>query len=121
LLLLDVNHHDLQILSVVATAVTEPHELPASFALQPNYPNPFNPNTAIGFSVPDGGAHVRLEVFDALGQRIAVLAEGRLVAGTHSADWNGRDLRGRRVASGVYFARLFTHDAVHVRPMLLLR
>lgn len=121
LLLLDVEHRDLEFVASPMTAVRDGGWLPVDFDLQPNYPNPFNPRTVIEFTVPVEGAAVRLYVFDTLGQRIAILVDGALTAGVHRAAWDGRDLGGQPVASGVYFARLFTADAVRVRSMLLLR
>src|SRR5690606_20221048 len=49
--------------------------LPDGFALGPNYPNPFNPSTVIPFAL-DAAAAVRLEVFDAMGRRVATLVDG---------------------------------------------
>ena len=121
LLLLDVEHRDLEFVASPMTAVRDGGWLPVDFDLQPNYPNPFNPSTVIEFTVPVEGAAVRLYVFDTLGQRIAILVDGALTAGVHRAAWDGRDLGGQPVASGVYFARLFIADAVRVRSMLLLR
>ena len=57
--------------------------LPARFALGPNYPNPFNPSTIIPYQLPTA-THVRLEVFNLLGQRIATLVDGTRPAGFHT-------------------------------------
>lgn len=121
LLLLDRRHHDIAVHAPVSTAVAQAPSVPGVFELKPNYPNPFNPETIIQFVVPRSGAQVQLAVYDVLGQRVAVLADGALAAGVHRVSWNGRDLQGRAVASGVYFARLASPDAVHVHPMVLLR
>lgn len=121
LLLLDASHRDLPVYLPMATDVEADLALPVSFDLRPNYPNPFNPETIIEFAVPHGHAIVQLAVFDILGQRVAVLADGVMAAGVHRVAWDGRDLRGHAVASGVYFARLFSAEAVRVHPMLLLR
>jgi hypothetical protein len=61
--------------------------LPATFRLEQNYPNPFNPTTSIAFGLPKE-SEVRLEVYSALGQRVAVLAEGRYGAGVHTVVWD---------------------------------
>ena len=79
--------------------------MPESFALYPNVPNPFNPETVIGFSLA-AESRVRLEVFDVLGQRVRILVGGRLPAGEHRVVWDGIDESGARVGSGVYFYRL---------------
>ena len=93
---------------------------PGAYRLHPNYPNPFNPVTRIRFDLPEAGV-VRLNVYDLRGQRIRSLADGYHAAGTFAADWRGRDDKGRRVASGVYFARLEAGPYVAVRKMMLLK
>lgn len=87
------------------TAVRDGTNPPASFRLDQNYPNPFNPTTRIEFSLQKAD-NVVLAVYNVLGQRIRVLARGRIAAGEHFASWNGRDEEGRISASGVYFCRL---------------
>lgn len=69
------------------------------FSLAHNYPNPFNPSTAIRFSVPTK-SRVRLSVFNLLGQRIAELANEEIGPGSYERSWNAN------VASGMYFYRL---------------
>ena len=107
----------------VPTLVETAMALPQRFGLRPNYPNPFNPATVIEFQVPATitSAAVRLEVYDALGQRLRVLYHGTAEAGLHRIAWDGRDAAGRAVASGVYFSRLSAAGITAVRPMLLLR
>ena len=63
----------------------------------------------------------RLEVFALTGQRLAVLHQGPEKAGLHRLRWDGRDDRGRPLASGVYVYRLVTADAVQTRKLTLLR
>lgn len=62
-----------------------------------------------------------LEVFALTGQRLAVLHEGQKKAGIHRLPWDGRDQRGRTLASGVYVYRLVTPEAVQTRKLTLLR
>ena len=64
---------------------------------------------------------MRLEVFGLTGQRVAVLREGPQKAGLHRLRWDGRDDRGRPLASGVYLCRLATEDRVQTRKLTLLR
>ncbi len=83
----------------LAKSSDSPVLMPTTFALHPNYPNPFNPTTEIRFDLPDAG-NVSLVVYDVLGRQVADLATGYQEAGYHSAIWNAGS-----VASGVYFAR----------------
>ena len=88
--------------------------------LSQNFPNPFNPKTTIGFSLPSA-LDVDLSVFDVQGRRVATLVEGRCDAGEHLATWNGMDDRGHRAASGVYWYRLSVGEKVLARKMVLLK
>ena len=79
--------------------------LPASTALAQNFPNPFNPETTIRYtlSLP---SQVKLEVYNILGQHVRVLLDGSQYAGEFSVAWDGKNDEGRSVASGVYIYRL---------------
>ncbi|MCC7264762.1 MAG: T9SS type A sorting domain-containing protein, partial [Candidatus Latescibacteria bacterium] len=94
--------------------------VPLQYGLLQNYPNPFNPATTIDFTLPVRGT-ARLEVFDALGQRVALLLDGPVTEGRHTLQWDGRDERGRALGSGVYFYRLHSGGFERVRRMVLLR
>ena len=93
--------------------------LPNDFALGQNYPNPFNPSTIIPYQIP-ASAHVRLEVFNLLGQRLATLVDGVRSAGTHTAQWDGTDVAGRAVGAGVYIYRLSGGGVTVSRRMVLV-
>jgi hypothetical protein len=66
-----------------------------------NHPNPFNPSTEIRFTLPEAGK-VRVAVYDMKGQLVQELVDGRQSAGEHRVAWEGRDAKGREVASGAY-------------------
>ena len=93
---------------------------PKAFALHPNVPNPFNPETTIRFELPHAAA-VKLKVFDVLGQQVRTLVSGSLQAGTHSAVWHGRNDLGAQVGNGVYLYRLQAGEFTQMRRMLLLK
>ncbi|MDM7926322.1 MAG: PQQ-binding-like beta-propeller repeat protein [bacterium] len=97
---------------------------PASFGLHPNYPNPFNPETRVTFSLA-GRCAVRLEVLDAGGGRVRTLEAGTVEAGVHSVVWDGTDDRGIPAAGGIYVCRLtLTADGaprIWARKMTLLK
>ena len=108
-----------------ATFVEETKEalVPEVLALLANYPNPFNPSTVIEYAVPAqaAGARVRLEVFDVLGRRVRVLAEGSHEPGFYRVTWDGSDETGAQVGSGVYLYRLQADGRSQVRRMLLVK
>jgi hypothetical protein len=98
--------------------VTAP--LISGVVLGQNVPNPFNPSTTIPFSIAENGS-VSLRVFDAHGAFVAALVQKVLPAGSHTAVWDGRDSKGRAVASGVYFARIESNGRVAARKMVLAK
>ncbi len=90
------------------TEVAENHlagQLPITFELGQNFPNPFNPETKMQYSLAQAG-EVRLEVFNLLGEKVATLVNEKQNAGFHSILWQGKDDRNNNVSSGVYFYRL---------------
>lgn len=90
--------------------------IPKTFDLSQNYPNPFNPSTNITFDLPKT-TEVRLEVFNSIGAKVAVLAEGQKSAGTHTLTFNAS-----RLASGIYFYRLTAvGKVISTKKMLLIK
>ena len=82
------------------TLVKNEIEIPNEYTLFQNHPNPFNPDTEIAFRLPEA-KHVKMSVYNSMGQVVEVLLDSKLDAGQHVVRWNGVD-----VASGVYFYRL---------------
>ncbi|MBT4501743.1 MAG: T9SS type A sorting domain-containing protein [Gemmatimonadetes bacterium] len=109
-------------ISPPSTAVLEERSelLPSSFALAQNFPNPFNGETTIRFSLPRGG-EVELSIFNLAGQKVATLVEGMRSAGEYSVHWDGLNEVGRKLASGVYLYRLCAGELVETRKLLLLQ
>jgi hypothetical protein len=95
-------------------------EVPLQTRLFANWPNPFNPSTAICFTLRAAGEH-ELAVYDATGRLVKVLSRGNLPAGAYTARWNGTNGRGSAVASGVYFYRLSAPGFAETRKMVLLK
>ena len=93
--------------------------LPTDFSLGQNYPNPFNPSTVIPYQLPTAG-HVRLDVFNVLGQRLATLVDAERSAGAHTAQWDGTDASGRAVGAGVYIYRLSSGGMTESKRMVLV-
>ena len=102
----------------VSTTGVEEHALPQAFGLAQNYPNPFNPSTTIRYTLPDAGA-VRLAVYNALGQEVEILVDGRQDAGVHEVQFVPG--RSGAAASGVYYYRLSAGDRCETRSMLYVK
>lgn len=98
------------------TSVNEAdHNIPSQVTLEQNFPNPFNPNTTIRFSLPHS-EFVTLRILNVLGKQIATLVSENLPAGTHQAVWDAQGM-----ASGVYFYRLQAGPFSQTRKVLLLK
>ena len=80
-------------------------ELPSSFTLHRNSPNPFNPSTRIRYDLPEL-SEVKLEIFNITGRKVITLVDGWEPAGYRSVMWNGSDDSGRAVSSGIYLYRI---------------
>ena len=93
---------------------------PVSFRLYPNAPNPFNPSTTIRYALPEG-SHVRLTIFNLMGQQVRVLVNASHGRGVYNVQWDGRDALGKLVASGLYIYRLEAGAHTMVRKMLLTK
>jgi len=94
--------------------------LPIITKIGRNYPNPFNPVTTIPFSLSKPG-NVRLSVWDVSGKLIIVLEDKYLSAGNHTVQWNGTNLYGNQVSSGVYILKLSTGKKDYISRILLLK
>ncbi len=98
------------------TTDVEPGEgLPVAFTLMPNYPNPFADVTTLRYVLPQAGP-VRLEVFDLLGRRVAVVVDGVQPAGMHEVKLDGRNL-----ANGLYVVRLTSEAGTATRMIVRMK
>jgi hypothetical protein len=101
--------------NVGPVSVDRPGELPGQVTLAHNFPNPFNPQTTIQFTLPEA-MHATLRVFDTLGRQIATLTNDALPAGRHDVTFDGS-----RLSSGVYLYSLETPSGTITRRMVLLK
>ena len=90
------------------------------FALANNYPNPFNPETTIEFSL-DKANDVTLNVYSITGQLVRTLINHSMAAGDHTVNFNGRDDLGQALSSGVYFYQLQSGEQVATNKMILMK
>ncbi len=114
------NHFTLGMVGSFNAAVTsvnnqQSSQLPPSFRLEDNYPNPFNPSTTIKYELPRT-SHVTLKVYNILGSEVATLLDEEMSAGVHSVQWDASG-----VSSGVYLYQLTAGKFVQTRRMVLLR
>ena len=108
------DHHDLKdiVLYFDDIKIIEPsadirkpyndYSLPARFALDQNYPNPFNSSTVIRYTLSQH-SHVKLEIFNILGEKICKLFDSKQDAGSHIIEWNVVSKNSDKITSGIYF------------------
>ncbi len=94
--------------------------IPKSFSLSQNFPNPFNAETVISFGLPKT-SHVKLEIYNILGQKVKDLVDEKVTAGYKRVVWDGKDNNGNTVSSGVYFYKLDTEEFTEVMKMTILK
>ena len=106
-------------------------EKPEKLTLFQNYPNPFNPVTVIQYAVGGGvgkaadgrprTADISLKIYNLLGQLVRTLVDEKMVPGNYQVIWDGKDDRGKEVASGIYFCKLKAISFLKIRKMVLLK
>jgi hypothetical protein len=100
---------------------TDDHLIPTPLTLNlRNYPNPFNPETVITYNLPDN-SRVELIIYNLKGQRVKKLVNEEQSAGIKTIIWDGRDERGNRVSSGIYFYRIKAGELTEQKKMILLK
>lgn len=106
------------ILAAQTTGTDDPSAVPTR--LLGCYPNPFNPSTTISYSLKEA-ARVRIEIFNARGQRVTTLLDAVQESGNHSLIWNGLDQHGSPVSSGVYLYRMSAGTYRNTRRMIMAK
>ncbi|MCK4410559.1 MAG: immune inhibitor A, partial [Candidatus Eisenbacteria sp.] len=102
------------------TSVPEGEDVPRTFALRQNVPNPFNPVTVIQYQLPSE-AHVTIDVFNIAGKLVATLVDEEQDAGVKAVTWDGTNATGEKVASGIYMYRMQAGDHASRKMMVLLK
>jgi len=101
-------------------SVDEEMGIPDVFALHQNYPNPFNPVTTIRFDVPQEN-HIRMDIYNILGQRVRTLVNSDMQAGYHTIRWNGTNDMGKPLSSGMYIYRIHSSEFTSVKKLVLMK
>jgi len=99
---------------------TYPEIVPVEFGLYQNYPNPFNPSTVIKYDIPED-CQVSMNIYDLKGRFINSVVNGNQPAGKHEITWNGLNITGVRVASGIYLYQLTAAEYSVSKKLILLR
>ena len=107
-------------LSLRETATYVEQQASVRFALDSPYPNPFNSEVAIHFTLHESQS-VELSLHNIAGQKVRTMTSGAMSVGSHRLIWDGRDDRGRNVSTGIYFIRLRGHQRSYVQKITLLR
>jgi hypothetical protein len=103
---------DIDFKKVVTSSGTN---MPDHYSIDQNYPNPFNPSTQIRFALPENN-HVKLQVFEILGNLVTTLIDENMGAGFHIINWNASGY-----SSGVYFYRITSGTFVKTMKLMLLK
>ena len=97
------------------TGIEENEQVPNTFVLNQNYPNPFNPSTTISFNLVEA-ANVKLNIYDVLGQEVAILLDQKMSSGLHQVEFEASNLN-----SGTYYYRIESDKYSEVKKMILLK
>lgn len=95
-------------------------DLSQAFELSQNWPNPFNTNTLIRYTIPEAGI-VQIRIFDTLGREIKALVNEYQPSGSYELFWNGTDANNHPVSAGIYFYKIRTGIFEECKSMMLLR
>ena len=94
--------------------------VPLTFAISQNYPNPFNPVTSISYEIPEE-SFVTISVYNMVGQKVTDLVHELCSVGYHRTVWNGTNMAGDPVSSGVYMYTIEANDFRSVKKMILMK
>ena len=112
---IDYGISDTILIMVFSFNIDDSNPIPSEFALEQNFPNPFNPKTIIKFSIPNNGL-VKMGVYDIMGREVEILINKKMMAGRYSIIWNGNN-----VPSGVYLIRIESDNFKQTKKALLLK
>ncbi|HTR82280.1 MAG TPA: FlgD immunoglobulin-like domain containing protein [Bacteroidota bacterium] len=116
------------VVHITVTGVKDPFsDIPTTFVLENNYPNPFNPSTTILYGVASQ-SHVTVKIYSVLGQEVSTLVNDVQNPSYYRVVWNGKDYNGNLVSSGVYFFRIIAQPTdgksqpfMQVKKMMLMK
>jgi hypothetical protein len=104
----------------VITGMNGTQILPTTYDVAQNYPNPFNPTTTIKYQLPQA-SHVKLVIYNVLGQRVRTLVNQKMQPGFYQVVWDGRNDQGVQVSSGIYIYRFESDGLTRTMKMILMK
>ncbi len=110
-----------KIRSVIEKYMQDQSGYTVEYALDQNWPNPFNSSTIIQFNIPIETDRVRISIFNVTGQLIWQTIKNKVQPGHHKITWNGLSLKGIKCPSGIYYYRLQTGSYHSTKQMILLK
>ena len=114
-------HRALSDLGTYPSAVAEEESsVPLSFSMKQNFPNPFNSETVIEYSLPRE-SQIKITIYNLLGQKVKTLINGKSPAGRQEVSWDGKNNRREAVSSGIYFYRMEADEFTQTKRMVLLK
>lgn len=116
------DYHIRAVVGEPEVAIGDPvvNALPTDFALEQNFPNPFNPTTTIKYALKEN-ADVTLRIYNVLGQVVKTLVNARQDAGFKTVSWDGTNDLGAKVSSGIYIYRIEANDFVQSKKLILMK
>ena len=116
-------HYDFWLVKIEndLTAIENDLNSTSTFTLIGNYPNPFNPETTISFSITDNTKNTELTIYNLKGQKVKTLINEKLPAGNHQVVWDGKGENGKSVSSGIYFYKMNTNKYTSTKKMILMK
>ena len=109
-----------QIMEYPFTAVNAGNTINLITELHDNFPNPFNPDTQIAFSL-SKQSHVQITVYNIKGQLVRTLVDEECDADNYTVTWNGADNNSKTASSGVYFYKMKTDNFLSTKKMILMK
>ncbi|MFH1336992.1 MAG: FlgD immunoglobulin-like domain containing protein, partial [Candidatus Zixiibacteriota bacterium] len=114
-------HRALSDLGTYPSAVAEEESsVPLTFSMKQNFPNPFNSETVIEYSLPRE-SQIKITIYNLLGQKVKTLINGKSPAGRQEVSWDGKNNRGEAVSSGIYFYRMEADEFTQIKKMVFLK
>jgi hypothetical protein len=107
-------------IDIISDVQLSDNKQPKNFGLKQNFPNPFNPTTAIHYTL-HNHAQVKLKIYTIEGKLVKTLVNAYQNVGDHSVQWDGKDAYGQPVSSGIYLYQLQAGASTQTKHMLLIK